>query len=200
MAKQIPHLFVLLLMLNLSMYSFTGNCPNKRISILILTDSVIIHIRHIFTILDIKSKYYKWNVVKRSIRKDREEKRGRKKPDSFFFKWKKKMKKFHLNTNTMIQISKKFSYTFSSDFLSFDSCVFTLFCLFVVFQTEQYLVSHLLVYAEADIERCSVKQLFGKIQPKSLQFFKQLWVNFHYSLLNKKVYKRIKMKHSTSIF
>ena len=84
MVKQIPHLFVLLLMLNLSMYSFTGNCPNKRISILILTDSVIIHIRHIFTILDIKSKYYKWNVVKRSTRKDREEKRGRKKPDNFF--------------------------------------------------------------------------------------------------------------------
>ena len=36
-------------------------------------------------------------------------------------------------------------------------------CLYFVRQTEQYLVSHLLVYPEAGIENCSVKQLFGKI-------------------------------------
>ena len=48
------------------------NCPGKRILTLISTDSVIIHIRHIiYTVLDIKSKHCKWNVVKLSIRKGR---------------------------------------------------------------------------------------------------------------------------------
>ena len=94
--KETLHLFVLFLMFNLSMYLFTGNCPHKRISILILTDSVIIHIRYIFPILDIKSKYYKWNVAKLSIRKGRR-KRGTKDQENFF-KWKNEMKIFHLTS------------------------------------------------------------------------------------------------------
>ena len=58
--RPLLQLFVMLLLLNLSMYLFAGNCPSKRILILILTDSVFIHMRHIiYTILDIKSKYEK---------------------------------------------------------------------------------------------------------------------------------------------
>ena len=41
--------------------------------------------------------------------------------------------------------------------------ILTFLYLYFVRQTEQYLVSHLLVYPEAGIESCSVKQLFRKI-------------------------------------
>ena len=69
--KHIPHLLVVLLLLNLSMHLFAENCPSKRILILILKDRDIIHMRYItYTVLDIKLKYYKWN-VKLSIRKGR---------------------------------------------------------------------------------------------------------------------------------
>ena len=52
-------------------------------------------------------------------------------------------------------------------------------------------LSHLLVYSEAGIKSCSVKQLFGKISPTSLFFYK-IGVSFQCSLLNKKIYKYIK--------
>ena len=46
-------------------WSATYSCPSKQDLILIFTDSVIVNIIHIFhTVLDIKSKRYKWNVVK----------------------------------------------------------------------------------------------------------------------------------------
>ena len=49
--KHIPPLFVVLLLLsNLSMQLFAENCRSKRILILFLTDSVIIHISHIIYI------------------------------------------------------------------------------------------------------------------------------------------------------
>ena len=47
--------------------SATFNCESKQILILILTDSVIINIVHIIhTVLDLKSKHYKSNVVRLS--------------------------------------------------------------------------------------------------------------------------------------
>ena len=51
--------------------------------------------------------------------------------------------------HTNIKTTNPFSLTFSSNFLSFDSYFFVF-----VFRTttEQYLVSHLLVYPEAGIE------------------------------------------------
>ena len=53
------------------MYLFAENCPSKRILILILTDSVIIHIRRIiYAVLDIKSEHYKKKITL-SIRKGR---------------------------------------------------------------------------------------------------------------------------------
>ena len=54
-----------------------------------------------------------------------------------------------------------FSLPCSSKFLSFHSCLFIFLFVFKQ-QTEQNLVV-LLLYAEAGIESCSVKQLFGKI-------------------------------------
>ena len=48
-------------------WSATYDCPSKQIFILILTDSVIINIiQTIHTVLDIKSKHYKWKVLKLS--------------------------------------------------------------------------------------------------------------------------------------
>ena len=71
---------------------------------------------------------------------------------------------------------------FSSNFLSCDSCVFII---------EKYLL-HLSVYSEAGIESYSLKQLLGKIYPKTLILFYKIGVSFQYSLLNKTVYKYIK--------
>ena len=106
------------------------------------------------------------------------------------FKWKKKIKTFHLNYTcnyVNIRTDCPFSLTFSSNFLFFDSIL----C-FYFLQTEKYIFLHLLVFSEAGIESCSVKQLFGKIEPKLSIFFYKTGVSFQYSLLNKKVYKYIK--------
>ena len=47
----------------LFLWSATYNCSSKQILILVLTDSLIINIIHIIhTVLDIKSKQYKWSV------------------------------------------------------------------------------------------------------------------------------------------
>ena len=64
---------------------------------------------------------------------------------------------FNRNANTIINI--KIIHPFS--FIDFLSCSFS--CLYFVQQTEQYLVSHLLLYSEADTESCSEKLLFGEI-------------------------------------
>ena len=50
------------------LWGSTYNCPSKQILISILTDSVItsIILLYIYTVLDIKSKHYKWNAVKLS--------------------------------------------------------------------------------------------------------------------------------------
>ena len=50
---------------------------------LILTDGVIIHIRHA-QVLDIKPKHCKWIVVKLSVRQGRREKRGIKERGQIF--------------------------------------------------------------------------------------------------------------------
>ena len=105
------------------------------------------------------------------------------------FKWNKKMKKFNLNsTSSYVNIitAHPFSLTFSSNFVSFDFCMFIFFC-FHFLQIKKYILLHLLAYSEAGIESCFVKQLFGKIEPKPLIFFYKTGVNFQYSLLNKKV-------------
>ena len=92
------------------------------------------------------------------------------------FKWKKKIKTFHLNYTcnyVNIRTDCPFSLTFSSNFLSFDSIL----C-FYFLQTEKYIFLHLLVFSEAGIENYSVKQLFGKIEPKLLIFFTKLELVF----------------------
>ena len=89
-----------------------------------------------------------------------------------------------------IRTAHPFSLTLSSNFLSFDSCMFV-FCVFISYKLKNIFL-HLLVYSEAGIESCSVKQLFGKIEPKLSIFFYKTGVSFQYSLLNKKVYKYIK--------
>ena len=89
-----------------------------------------------------------------------------------------------------IRTAHPFSLTSSSNFLSFDSCMFV-FCVFISYKLKNIFL-HLLVYSEAGIESCSVKQLFGKIEPKLSIFFYKTGVSFQYSLLNKKVYKYIK--------
>ena len=100
-------------------------------------------------------------------------------------------------TEMQIQLYKYWNYSpfFSYFFFEFSFFWFLrvhFLCFYFVWQTEKYLVLHLLVYSEAGIESCSVKQLFGKIQLKSLIFFYKIGVSFQYSLLNKKVYKFIK--------
>ena len=57
-----------------------------------------------------------------------------------------------------------FSLTFSSNFLSFDSCMF-IFCVFISYKLKNIFL-HLLVYSETGTESCSVKELFGKVEPK----------------------------------
>ena len=90
-----------------------------------------------------------------------------------------------------IRTAHPFSLTSSSNFLSFDSCMLV-FRVFISYKLKNIFL-HLLVYSEAGIESSSVKQLFGKIEPKlSKNFFYQTGVSFQYSLLNKKVYKYIK--------
>ena len=73
------------------------------------------------------------------------------------FKWKKKMKTFHLNSTCNylnIRTAHPFSFTFSSNILSFGS---------ISYKLNKYILLHLLVYSEAGIENCSVKQLLSKI-------------------------------------
>ena len=109
------------------------------------------------------------------------------------FKWKKKLKTFYLNYTcnyVNIRTDRPFSLTFSSNFLSFDADMFIFLC-FYFLQIEKYLFLHLLVFSEA-AKSCSVKQLFGKIEPILFFFFYKTGVSFLYSLLNKKVYKCIK--------
>ena len=89
-----------------------------------------------------------------------------------------------------IRTAHPFSLTSSSNFLSFDFCMFV-FCVFISYKLKNIFLL-LLVYSEAGIESCSVKQLFGKIEPKLSIFFYKTGVSFQYSLLNKKVYKYIK--------
>ena len=55
-----------------------------------------------------------------------------------------------------------FFLTFSSDFLSCDLRVF-IFCVFIPDKPKNISCWHLLVYSEAGIESCFVKQLFSKI-------------------------------------
>ena len=58
--KHIPHIFVVLLLLNLNMHLFAEKCPSKGTLILLLADSFIIHIRHIIytAVLYKKPKHY----------------------------------------------------------------------------------------------------------------------------------------------
>ena len=74
-----------------------------------------------------------------------------------------------------IRTAHPFSLT-SSNFLSFDSCMFV-FCVFISYKLKNIFL-HLLVYSEAGIESCSVKQLFGKIEPKLSIFFTKLELVF----------------------
>ena len=67
------------------MYLFAGNCPSKRILILILPDSVIIHIRHIiYTVLDLKSKHL--SGMLQSCLFEKEEENVQQKSEEKFFK------------------------------------------------------------------------------------------------------------------
>ena len=75
-----------------------------------------------------------------------------------------------------IRTAHPFSLTFSSNFLSFDSCMFV-FCVFISYKLKNIFL-HLLVYSEAGIESCSVKQLFGKIEPKLSILFTKLELVF----------------------
>ena len=87
------------------------------------------------------------------------------KSEEKFFKWKKKMKAFHLNSTRIFvnsTISHPFFLTFFKNFLSIDPCLFIFLCVHFV-KTEKYILYHLLVYSEQGIESCSVKQLLGKI-------------------------------------
>ena len=127
-------------------------------------------------------------------RKERIGKCGKRREEKIF-KWKKKMKTFHLTSTCKfwcklkqkckynyvnIRTAHPLSLKFSTNFLSFDSCVF-IFCVFISDKLKNISLLHLLVYS--GIESCSVKQLLGK----TLEL-----VSFQYSLLNKKVYKYIK--------
>ena len=75
-----------------------------------------------------------------------------------------------------IRTAHPFSLTLSSNFLSFDSCMFV-FCVFISYKLKNIFL-HLLVYSEAGIESCSVKQLFGKIELKLSIFFTKLELVF----------------------
>ena len=75
-----------------------------------------------------------------------------------------------------IRTAHPFYLTSSSNFLSFDSCMFV-FCVFISYKLKNIFL-HLLVYSEAGIESCSVKQLFSKIEPKLSIFFKKLELVF----------------------
>ena len=103
------------------------------------------------------------------------------------------MKTFHLNSTcnyVNVRTVVSFPLTFSSNFLSFDSFPF-IFCVFMSYKLKNVFFLDWLVYSEAGIESCSVKQLFGKMDPKLLFFYKTA-VSFQYCLLNKKVHKYIK--------
>ena len=67
-----------------------------------------------------------------------------------FFKQKKKMKTFHLTPT--IQILKQLTLFLLLFLQIFFLLILTFLYLYFVRQTEQYLVSHLLVYPEAGIE------------------------------------------------
>ena len=72
-----------------------------------------------------------------------------------------------------IRTDRPFPLTFSSNFLSFDADMFIFLC-FHFLQIEKYLFLHLLVFSEAAIKSCSVKQLFGKIEPILFFFLTKL--------------------------
>ena len=111
---------------------------------------------------------------------------------------------FYLQVLMLVIMKYKYNYiniktthnylTFSSNFLSFDSCALIFLCFYFVWQTAKYLVSHLLGYSEAGIESCSVKHI-----KNSVNFFYKMGFSFPCSLLNKNAYKLLKMKSSTDI-
>ena len=75
-----------------------------------------------------------------------------------------------------IRTAQPFYLTSSSNFLSFDSCMFV-FCVFISYKLKNIFLD-VLVYSEAGIESCSVKQLFSKIEPKLSIFFTKLELVF----------------------
>ena len=80
--------------------------------------------------------------------------------------------KFYLQLCKCYNCSPFFSYFFFK--FSFFSFLHAHFFCFHFLQTEKCLWLYLLVYSEAGIESCFVKQLFGKIEPKPLIFFIKL--------------------------
>ena len=127
---------------------FAGNCPSKRILILILTDCVIIHIRQIiYTVL-----HTKWNVTL-SIRKGRG-KRGTME-EGKFFQMKEENENILFNSyHANIKTTYPFSLTFFSNFLSFDSYFFVF-----VFRTTNWTISRV---AFVSISRNRHWELFCK--------------------------------------
>ena len=103
------------------------------------------------------------------------------------FKWKKKMKKFNLNSTCSyvnIITAHPFSLTFSSNFVSFDFCIFFLFSFLTNWKI--YLVAFISIFRSRHWElfcQTAVRQ----DMTITVFFFYRIGVSFQYSLLNKKV-------------
>ena len=99
------------------------------------------------------------------------------------FKWKKKMKTFHLNSTcnyVNIRTAHSFSLTFSSNFLSFDSCMLIFVFSFLI-KSKIYLVAfisifrsrHWELFCPAAVGQDNLKQL--GLWNSNLVFFKWLY-------------------------
>ena len=123
------------------------------------------------------------------------------------FKWNKKMKTFHLTSTCMlwwwlwqkyknytnIKTSHSFSCTFSSKFLSFDSCLF-IFCFYVNWKTEKYLAVFISTFRSRHWKLFCKTALQQDIMKIVIFFTKLELVSSKVYLLTKKFYKFIKSK------
>ena len=110
---------------------------------------------------------------------------------------------YNRNANTTMTIPQNYSLFFSYflfKFLSFDSCEF-MFCIFISSEKLKNISCRIyLVYSEARIESCFVKQLFARCNQSDLKHFYKIRVSLQYRLLNRKVHKFIKNEILESYF
>ena len=110
---------------------------------------------------------------------------------------------YNRNANTTMTIPQNYSLFFSYFLLKFFLLI-PASSFFVFFYSSEKLKNiscriHL-VYSEARIESCFVKQLFARCDQSGLKHFCKIRVSLQYRLLNRKVHKSIKNEILESYF